>query len=270
MERSMTPGQQGPALHRGAEYPTAHMNDLTKIEPGTSALVLYEAARQALAKAVSTDEVQEIRAEAEALRAYARIANNKQMEADAVELRMRAVRRLGKLMAQQKEGVGANKGGRPTKKTGLQNNPVSSAAPPTLTEAGIDKNLANQARKLSSIPEEEFEAGIKEMREGLATTIDKASLKMVSPTPQKKPKPKRDADELAPQDPEDEDDEPVDPANFHAAFRRHTELASNAASDCRDLLGNPDFSQHMKKDVARETRAVATAWSALALELEQS
>jgi hypothetical protein len=56
---------------------------------------------------------------------------------------MRAVRRLGELMARQKETVGLAPAGRP-KKIGLNNNPISKSAPPTLAEAGIDKNLANR------------------------------------------------------------------------------------------------------------------------------
>jgi hypothetical protein len=46
-------------------------------------------------------------------------------------------------MAEQKASVGLNEGGRP-KKTGLPKNPVS---PPSLAEAGIDKNLADRAAR---------------------------------------------------------------------------------------------------------------------------
>jgi hypothetical protein len=108
-----------------------------------------------------------------------KIANNKQMEADAIEIRMRAVCRLGELMAKQKETVGLAKGGGDQKSDhqGIKN----PGDPPTLAEAGIDKNLAKQARKLSSISEKKFESGVKEMRENIASAIDKVSIKMANP-----------------------------------------------------------------------------------------
>jgi N6-adenosine-specific RNA methylase IME4 len=53
-------------------------------------LARYDAARRALADANSVDEVKEIRSQSEAMRAYARISRDKEMEADAAEIRMRA------------------------------------------------------------------------------------------------------------------------------------------------------------------------------------
>jgi hypothetical protein len=58
-----------------------------------------------------------------AMRAYAKQAKNREAEADAVALRMRATRRLAKLIEAQKETIGLSRGGRPTK-TGLSDNPV--------------------------------------------------------------------------------------------------------------------------------------------------
>jgi hypothetical protein len=43
--------------------------------------------------------VREISAQADAVRAYAKQAKNKQLEIDAAEIRIRAERRLGELMA---------------------------------------------------------------------------------------------------------------------------------------------------------------------------
>lgn len=67
----------------------------------------------------------------------------------AAEIRIRAERRVGELMQAQKETVGLSQGGRP-EKTGSNSNPVSK--PATLAEAGIDKNLADRARKLAAVP----------------------------------------------------------------------------------------------------------------------
>ena len=125
-------------------------------------LVRYDAACQALAAAKSTDDVKDIRDKAEAMRAYARQANNKQMEVDAAEIRIRAERRLGELIANQKDTMGLAKGGKPyqSKPTGVKDTPVE-----TLADAGIDKNLAKRARKLAAIPEERFEEQVVDWRE---------------------------------------------------------------------------------------------------------
>lgn len=127
----------------------------------TAFLARYDAACRAIAAAKSVDEVKEIRDKAEAMRAYARQAKNKVLEIDAAEIRIRAERRLGEMIVAQKQTVGLNKGGRPPK-TGLQENPVS---PPTLAEAGIDKNLADRARKIAAVPEAKFEGMVGEWRE---------------------------------------------------------------------------------------------------------
>lgn len=122
-------------------------------------LARYEQACQALAEAKSVDEVRNILNPAEAMRAYAKQAKNKQLEIDAAEIRIRAERRLGELMAAQRETVGLNAGaaagGEKEGPRGLYINPRDER--PTLAEAGIDKNLADRARKLAAIPEEKFE-----------------------------------------------------------------------------------------------------------------
>ena len=76
------------------------------------------------------------------MQAYAKQAKDKQMEADAWEIRKRAEHRLGEMMEEQRETVGLNEGGRP--KTGSRDDPVSK---PTLADAGIDKHLADRARR---------------------------------------------------------------------------------------------------------------------------
>ena len=64
-----------------------------------TALVRYDAACRALAEASSLDEVKDVRGRMMALRAYARQAGNRQLEVDALRIRIRAERKLGELIA---------------------------------------------------------------------------------------------------------------------------------------------------------------------------
>src|SRR5215831_21400540 len=88
-------------------------------------------------------------------------------KADAVELRMRATRRLDEMRQAQQATVGLDNGGgdhRVGKKPG---------AKPTLAEAVIDKNLAHQARQLGALSEQEFEQKVAETRDAVTTAIAK-------------------------------------------------------------------------------------------------
>jgi hypothetical protein len=123
-------------------------------------LIRYDAACRAIAKAKAVDEVKRIRDSSIAMRAYAKQAKNRQLELDATEIRIRAERRVGELIAAQRETVGLHNGGRP-EKTGLSNNPVSK---PTLAAAGIDKNLAERSRKLAAMPVARFNDLIAQIR----------------------------------------------------------------------------------------------------------
>ena len=120
----------------------------------TLALSRYDVACRALAEAKAVDDIVEIVGQANAVHAYARQAKNRQMEIDAAEIRIRAERRLGELMAAQKATVGVAKG---VLRRGVASTPREPTAPPTLAEAGIDKNLAKRARSYAAVPTKQFE-----------------------------------------------------------------------------------------------------------------
>jgi N6-adenosine-specific RNA methylase IME4 len=136
-------------------------------------LIKYDAACRAIAEAKSVDEVKDIRDKAVAMQAYARVAKNKTMEADAVEIRMRATRRLDQLRQAQKETVGLNRGaaagGEKDGPRGSLVNPRD--VRPTLASQGIDKNLAHQARILGAQSDEVFEKTIVEARAAVNRAI---------------------------------------------------------------------------------------------------
>jgi N6-adenosine-specific RNA methylase IME4 len=143
----------------------------------TVALAQYDAACAALAAAKHVDEVQQIRHTAEAMRAYAKQAKNRDLELDAAEIRMRAERRLGELIAQQRDSVGLNQGALPGK-TGLKANPVLDERP-TLAEAGIDKNLAHRARTFAALEPDDFDEWIRDWRVRMSDGAERITISLL-------------------------------------------------------------------------------------------
>jgi DNA N-6-adenine-methyltransferase (Dam) len=137
-----------------------------------SALVNYNAARQALAAAHAIDEVKDIRDKAVAMAHYAVMAKDTELSRHATEIRLRAERRLGELMAEQPKAKGARE---PNTNRGTTR---GSTNPASLADQGIDKNLAKRARQAAAMPEEKYEAKIRrqtDMAEKAASAIGKAA-----------------------------------------------------------------------------------------------
>ena len=70
-------------------------------------------------------------------------------------IRMRAERRLGEMLREQKETVGFAQG----KRTDLVSD-MNQVGKPTLADAGIDKKLSSRAQKLALVPKSEFEGTV--------------------------------------------------------------------------------------------------------------
>lgn len=119
----------------------------------TTQLVRYEQARTALAAVHSYDEVKDIMDQAERAAVYARQANDSDLIKYATEIRVRAQRRAGEMLAQTEK----SEGGRPSK-TSTQEEPVMSA--PTLEEIGVTKKQSSNWQALASMTEEHFEATV--------------------------------------------------------------------------------------------------------------
>ena len=113
-------------------------------------LVKYDAACRALTEARSVDEVKDIRDKAIAMAAYARQAKNRDLEADAVEIRLRAERRAGELLTEMEKNQGAVAG-----KTGCKGRPVLDSKP-KLADFGVSKTQSSRWQALASIPQDKF------------------------------------------------------------------------------------------------------------------
>jgi hypothetical protein len=130
----------------------------------TTALVRYEAARNALQAAASVDEVKDIRDKAQAMAAYARQAKDTELQAWAAEIKLRAERKAGELLKEMEHS-----GERLTKDSGRPEK-VSSpmthiSQPKTLADLGIARNDSSKWQKLAEIPEETFERKIVELKQ---------------------------------------------------------------------------------------------------------
>jgi N6-adenosine-specific RNA methylase IME4 len=134
-------------------------------------LIRYEAAKAAIAEAARIDEVAEIRDFARQMKAYAKVANDRQMLADASGIQVRAERKLGQLIINAKE-TGVLGIGRPARSnldaTEAEDENGSAGEPftrVTLSEAGISKKLSMKAQQWARLGDEEFEGKLEDVRE---------------------------------------------------------------------------------------------------------
>lgn len=128
-----------------------------------TALSKYDVARAALAECRKIDEAKEIHDQAEALRVYARQARDRDLEIDAMEIRLRAERRLGELLIAAKE-AGQISRGQPPKNSAEK----AEFSRVTLADAGIDHKLSSRAQKTAGIAARAFETMVSGMRERMA------------------------------------------------------------------------------------------------------
>jgi hypothetical protein len=128
-------------------------------EGGTPSLVKYDAARAALERAHTVDEVKDIRDKAEALRAYAKQAKDIDMQNWAAEIRVRAERRAGEILLEMtKSGErDAGKGG--------DRKSQSHASTVKLSDLGISKDHASRWQRLAEIPAETYERYLREAQD---------------------------------------------------------------------------------------------------------
>ena len=111
-----------------------------------------------------------------AMKAYARQARDRGLEAAAFEIRLRAERRLGEMLLVQRATVGFNRGMAGKAVSGSRMAPLKDARP-TLAAAGIDKKLSARSQRLATLSVAEFRTVIADGRERiLAVGRERAAL----------------------------------------------------------------------------------------------
>jgi hypothetical protein len=124
----------------------------------SQALVTYDAAKTALANAVKVDDVKTLRNKAHAIAAYARQAQDSELLAWAVEIKVRAERRAGELLREMPKHTGA-KGIGPIAVPKSDRN-----APPTLTALGISKTQSSLWQRVAALPGPLFEQRVAQLQ----------------------------------------------------------------------------------------------------------
>ena len=141
-------------------------------------LTKYNAAKHALAEAVRIDEVKDIRDKAVALRAYAMQARDRVLIDQATEIRLRAERRVGQLLADM-PGARGNPGGRGAKIERSQD----ATTQPTLSDLDINKTQSSRWQKLAGLAEDDFEMVVTKAQHKASAAVDHAR----QPKPKSKP-----------------------------------------------------------------------------------
>jgi N6-adenosine-specific RNA methylase IME4/transcriptional regulator with XRE-family HTH domain len=144
----------------------------------------YEAARAALAEASRVDEVKEIRDRAAAMRAYARQARDRELIGFATEIRLRAERRCGELLALTPKNPGAAGGGARETSRGRIALPRSQV--PTLAALGVSKTQSSRWQAAALLPEPEFERRLAAAKREAVASVEQPRAERVAEKQQRR------------------------------------------------------------------------------------
>ena len=106
----------------------------------------YTEARRALAKCVKITQAKQIYSKAMGMEEYAYQAKDRDLVAWSAEVRKRAEREIGRLIAEARKAGKLAKNA-PGPGRGKKARPAGDPAFPTLADQGVDKHLADRARQ---------------------------------------------------------------------------------------------------------------------------
>lgn len=208
-----------PALFLARRVGFPHGQPQTEIL-NMQALTKYDAARYALSIAVEVDEVKDIRDKAEAMAAYARQAKDTELVQWATEIKVRAERRAGQMLAEMPKAVGT-KG----QFAGGHTMVPPAAEAKTLADIGITKNESSRWQKLAAVTDTQFEQAVSAAKEVAGEVTTAAMLRAAKacdpPKPAVAPKPVTPAPVAEP-----ESEAPPEYTELDAAHDQISELQS--------------------------------------------
>lgn len=139
-----------------------------------TALLKYDAACRAIAEAKSVDEVTNWIDKAAAVREYGRRIRNRQIEIDAIEIRVRAKKRRGEILAAMKAN-GQIRRGQPSKELSSTSDISFS-----LADLGVSANESSEEQRIAAIPGDSFERLVARCRAHAEANPDKHSFDVLS------------------------------------------------------------------------------------------
>lgn len=142
-----------------------------------TALLKYDAACRAIAEAKSIDEVSGWVDKAAAVREYGRRIKNRQIEIDAIEIRVRARRRRGELLRELEKAGHL----RPGPEKVIDQGPIERV---TLADLGISKNESSEDQKIAAIDGNSFERLVARCRAYTETHPEKHTFDVLKPPPE--------------------------------------------------------------------------------------
>lgn len=125
---------------------------------------LYDTACRALAEAVMVDELKAVLDVSAAIRAYAKQAKNRELEANAAILRERAERKLGEKLIEAKAAGQISRGQPPKNSSNLEE-----FSRVNLIDVGIDHKLSSRAQRKAGIAAQAFDAMVDRMRDDIVS-----------------------------------------------------------------------------------------------------
>ena len=175
-------------------------------------LTKYEDAKRALAICASIDEAKDIQDKSEAMRLYAKMSENTELEVYVSTIKVRAQIRLGEIIAAMETAKN-------------QHVPAAGIATKSqnLADAGISKSSANRYEQLAAIPAEVIEKTITESTEAKKPVSMTKILNTAKPPKPPNPKP-APLVTVSPEPEKQRDEPPVASDNVILTTEQHEEL----------------------------------------------
>jgi hypothetical protein len=150
---------------------------LIPLPPADIALPKYDAMCRAIAECYRVDEVKDMRDKAEALRAYAKQAENREAEVQFAEVKVRAERKCGELLQMTAASGERETGGKP-----LHGERVK----PTLKDLGVTEIQSHRFQQIANVPAVKVEAAFETARK-TQVPVTSAQIRQLTKWPKSTP-----------------------------------------------------------------------------------